>query len=137
MDTNILLFWSFTLTVCAFVLFVHSLLLMRKLILSQHLSGWKMLVVALSCLVGIWSMFMAYGGFLTEPNFAGLFVGHAGPNFYIMFNARIDMAIVSCQVQTVIVVAVFIISAYLERKMFPPVELAPQWVIIREKRLTR
>ncbi|MEO8971630.1 MAG: hypothetical protein ABI406_08540, partial [Ktedonobacteraceae bacterium] len=137
MDTNILLFWSFALTVCAFALFVHSLLLMRKLIHLQHLSWWKMLVVILSCPVGIWSMFVAFGGFSMVPVFDDILSGHGGPNFFLVVNANIDMAIVSCQVQMAIVVAVFIVSAYFERKMFPPVELAPQWVTIRENHLTR
>ncbi len=137
MNTNMLLFWAFTLTVCAFVLFVHSLLLMRKLIHAQHLSWWKMLTVILSCLVSIWSMFVAYGGFSTVPNFNGVIFGHFTMAYYMMFKASIDMAVISCQVQTAIVLAVFIIGAYLERKMFPTVKLAPQWVTIRERHLLR
>jgi hypothetical protein len=137
MYIDMLLVWAFVLTICAFALFVHSLLLLRKLIHSQHLSAWKMLTVVLSTLVSIWSMFVAFGGFSTEPNFYGMFVPHSGWNFYMMFKASIDMATVSCQVQTAIVVAVFIIGVYLERKMFPHVELAPQWVTTRENRLTR
>lgn len=137
MNTNMLLFWSFALTVCAFALFVHSLLLLRKLILSPHLSAWKILTVVLSTLVSIWSMFVAFGGLSTVPNFNGLILGHGGPIFYMIVNASIDMATISCQVQTAIVVAVFMIGAYLERKMFPTVKLAPQWVTMIESRLTR
>lgn len=82
-------------------------------------------------------MFMAFGGFSTVPNFNGIIFGHPGLFFYMMVNANIDMAIVSCQVQTAIVVIVLIIGAYLERKKFPVVEPAPQWVTIRENRLPR
>ncbi len=137
MNINMLLFWSFTLTACAFVLFVHSVLLMRKLIHSQHLSWWKMLVVVLSCMVSIWSTFVAFGAFSMVPNFDDILGTHFTIQFYMMFKASIDMATISCQIQTTIVVAVYIIGAYLERKLFPPVKLAPQWVTIRENRLTR
>lgn len=137
MNTNMLLFWAFTLTVCAFALFVHSLFMLRKLIVSQHLSAWKMLIVVLSALVSIWSLFMAFGAFSMVPNFYGISLPHTTLAFYMGFARGIDMATVSCQVQTAIVVAVFIIGAYLERKMFPIVRPAPQWVTIREKRPTR
>ncbi|MHB8600770.1 MAG: hypothetical protein ACYDER_28685 [Ktedonobacteraceae bacterium] len=137
MNTNMLLFWSFALTVCAFALFVYSLLLMRKLIHSQHLSWWKMLVVILSCLVGIWSMFVAFGGFSLVPSVNIIYMGRFPWAFYNMLVTSIDMATMSCQVQTAIVVAVFMIGAYLERKMFPTVKLAPQWVTMIESRLTR
>ncbi|HLJ32798.1 MAG TPA: hypothetical protein VKU38_04065 [Ktedonobacteraceae bacterium] len=138
MYIDMLLFWAFTLTVCAFALFVHSLLLLRKLIHTQHLSAWKMLTVVLSVLVSIWSLFMAFGAFSMEPNFSGNIIwGHFSLAFYIGLKANIDMATVSCQVQTAIVVAVFIIGAYLERKMFPIVKPAPQWVTVREGRPTR
>lgn len=137
MNTNMLLFWAFTLTVCAFALFVHSLLLLRKLIHSQHLSAWKMLTVVLSVLVSIWSLFMAFGAFSMVPNFYGIFLPHITLAFYMGFKASIDMATVSCQVQTAIVVAVFIIGAYLERRMFPIVKPAPQWVTMRGSRLKR
>ncbi len=137
MNTNMLLFWSFALTVCAFALFVHSLLLMRKLIHSQHLSWWKMLTVILTCMVSIWSLIMAFDAFSMVPIFNDIFGTHFTIQFYMMFQTSIDMATISCQVQTAIVVAVFMIGAYLERKMFPNVKLAPQWVTMIESRLTR
>lgn len=135
MNMNMLLFWSFALTVCAFALFVHSLVLLRKLIYAQHLSAWKMLTVVLSTLVSIWSTFVAFGAFSMVPQFSGLIIwGHFGPDFYMRIASSIDMAIVSCQVQTAIVGAVFIIGAYLERKMFPSFSLVPQWVTIKGSR---
>lgn len=135
MNMNMLLFWSFALTVCAFALFVHSLLLMSKPIQSQHLSWWKMLVVILTCLVSIWSMFVAFDGFSTVLYFSNSLSWHYfPPNFYNMLVANVNMAIVSCQIQAAIVVAVLIIGTFLGRKLFPTVKTVPQWVTIRENR---
>lgn len=131
---TMLIFWAFTLTVCALVLFVHALLLVRKLIHRQHVSAWKMGTVVFSALVSIWSLFVAFGAFATVPNFSNIILGH-GPSlsFYIYLKTNIDMATVSCQVQTVIVAAVFLIDVYLERRMFPAVQTVPQWVTMRER----
>lgn len=141
MDIDLLLFWAFMLTAGAFALFVLSLLLMRKLILSQHLSWWNIPIVILTCIVSIWSMFVAFGGFWTVLSFRSMLniilSGYPPQPFYNMLVASIDMAIVSCQVQTAIVVAVFIIVTCLERKLFPPAGRAPLWVTMREQRLTR
>lgn len=82
-------------------------------------------------------MLVAFAGFSTESSFNYILGLHIPLLFYDTLVANVKMAIVSCQVQTAIVVAVFIIGAYLERKLFSPVEPAPQWVTIRESRLTR
>lgn len=130
---NMLAFWAFALTVCAFALFVHSMLMMRKLIRAQQLSAWKMLTVVLLALVSIWSLFVAFGAFATVPNFSGNAIwGDFGLYFYLQFKPSVDIATVSCQVQMAIVAIVFLIGVYLERRMFSPVQPVPQLVTLKE-----
>jgi hypothetical protein len=136
MDMNMLLFWSFILTVCAFVLFVQTLLVVRTLILMRQPPILYLLIVLIPLSISIWAFVVSLSGYdatllLPPPHI------HLIAAMYQPFKNAIAQAVIAHQIMTIFVVIVIVMLAVFERKMLPTVERIPLWVSMRERRLTR
>jgi hypothetical protein len=139
MNINMLLFWSFILTVCAFVLFVQTLLVIRTLVLMQQ-SPMHYLrclpIVLIPLVISIWAFVVSLSGYdattlLPPPHV------HLSTAAFQAFKNAIAQAVIAHQVMTVFTAIMIVILAVFERKMLPAVERVPLWVRMRERRLTR
>lgn len=139
MTYNDLQTWSFILIVCAFVLFVQSLLVVRTLILMRQ-SPMRflpyLLIVLIPLAISIWAFVVSLSGYdatalLPPPHI------HLNATMFQPFKNAIAQAVIAHQIMTVFTVIMIVMLAVFERKMLPAVERVPLWVRMRERRLTR
>ena len=108
-------FWLVTLTLCAFALFVETAGLVRGFFVERQ-AIWKSSLILLPLAVSAWSFLVAIGIWNVYNQFppTGL---HLSPAVYHYMRMMITQAIAVCQLQVSIVVAVFILMLFLERKL--------------------
>jgi hypothetical protein len=130
MTYNDLQTWSFILIVCAFVLFVQSLLVVRTLILMRQ-SPVRflpyLLIVLIPLAISIWVFVVSLSGYdatslLPPPHI------HLTAAAYQSFENAVTQAVMTHQIMTVFVVIMIVMLAVFERKMLPAVERVPLWV---------
>lgn len=136
MTLNDLQTWSFILIVCAFVLFVQSLLVLRTLILMRPFPLRLLPIVLIPLVISIWSFVVSLGGYnatslLPPPHM------HLTVAMYLSYENAIEQAVIVRQILTGFTVIVVAIFALFERKMLPTVERTSLWVRMRERRLLR
>ena len=131
--------WSFILIVCAFVLFVQTLLVIRTLVLMRqspiHYLRY-LLIVLIPLGISTWAFVVSLSGYdatslLPPPHI------HLTAAAYQPFENAVTQAVIAHQIMTVFVVIMIVMLAVFERKMLPAVERVPLWVRMRERRLTR
>ena len=131
--------WSFILIICAFVLFVQSLLVIRTLILMRQPAMRflpHLLIVLIPLAISIWAFVVSLSGYdatslLPPPHI------HLTAAMYQPFENAITQAVIAHQIMTVFTVIMIVMLAVFERKMLPAVERTSLWVRMRERRLTR
>lgn len=136
MDVNALLWWTFILTVCAFVLFVQTLLVIRTVLLARLALLRYGVVIIVPLAMSIWGFIVSLGGYqslsLLPPS--GI---HITPAVYAAYQSAIAQAVTHCQIMTALIVLFIIALALFERKALPTNERSPLWVAMRERRFTR
>ncbi|HVB22227.1 MAG TPA: hypothetical protein VNG51_09805 [Ktedonobacteraceae bacterium] len=136
MTTSDLQIWSFILTVCAFVLFIQTLLVLRTLILMRPFPLRFLPFILIPLAISIWSFIVSLSDYdvaslLPPPNIS------VSPAVYQQYENAIAQAVITRQFLTGFTVIIITILALFERKMLPTVERTPLWVKMRERRLTR
>lgn len=136
MTTSDLQIWSFILTVCAFVLFIQTLLVLRTLILMRPFPLRFLPLILIPLAISIWSFIVSLSDYdvaslLPPPNIS------VSPAVYQQYENVITQAVITRQFLTGFTVIIITILALFERKMLPTVERTPLWVKMRERRLTR
>lgn len=131
--------WSFILIVCAFVLFVQTLLVIRTLILMRQPPVRflpYLLIVLIPLAISIWAFVFSLSGY-DATSLLPQTRTHVNSAMYQPFENAITQAVIAHQIMTVFTVIMIVILAVFERKMLPAVERTPLWVRMRERRLTR
>lgn len=127
--------WSFILIVCAFVLFVQTLLVLRTLILMRPFPLRFLPIILIPLAISIWSFVVSLSGYdatsLLPPHI------HVTLAMYQVYENAITHAVIARQILTGFTVIVIVILALFEWKMLPTVERPPLWVRMRERRLIR
>ncbi|MEO8971629.1 MAG: hypothetical protein ABI406_08535 [Ktedonobacteraceae bacterium] len=136
MTMNDLQTWSFILIVCAFVLFVQTLLVLRTLILMRPFPLRFLPIILIPLAISIWAFVVSLGGYdatslLPPPHI------HVSVAMFQPYENAITQAVIARQILTGFTVVIIAILALFERKMLPTVERTPLWVSMRERRLTR
>jgi len=128
--------WSFILIVCAFVLFVQSVLVLRTLLLMRPFPLRLLPIVLIPLVISVWSFVLSLSGYnatsLLPPSHIHLTVA-----MYLSYENAIEQAVITRQILTGFTIVVIAIFALFERKMLPTVERTPLWVRMRERRLLR
>ena len=112
---NALLFWSLLLTVCAFVLFVQTLLVVRTIIVARLSFVRYLLVIIVPLVMSIWAFVVSLSG----------------------YQANVTQSVMNCQIMIGITILFIVTLALVERKVLPSVARDPLWVTMRERRWTR
>lgn len=127
--------WSFILIVCAFVLFVQTLLVLRTLILMRPFPLRFLPIIFIPLAISIWSFLVSLSGYdaatLLPPHI------HVSVTMYQLYENAIAQAVIARQILTGFTVIIIVIFALFENKMLPTVERTPLWVRMRERRLIR
>lgn len=129
--------WSFILIICAFVLFVQTLLVIRTFILMRRFPLLFLPIVLIPLAISIWSFVVSLSGYsdiaslLPPPHI------HISMATYQPYENAITQAVIGRQIMTGFTVIIIALLALFERKMLPTVERTPLWVRMRERRLTR
>ena len=136
MTLNDLQIWTFILVVCAFVLFIQTLLVLRTLILMRPFPLRFLLLTLIPLAVSIWSFILSLSDYdvaslLPPPNIP------VSSAMYLRYEHAISQAVITRQFLTVFTVIIIAVFALFERKMLPTVERTPLWVKMRERRLIR
>ncbi len=135
MTLNDLQTWSFILIVCAFVLFIQTLLVLRTLILMRPFPLRFLPIIFIPLAISIWSFVVSSIGYdvasLLPPHV------HVSAATYQQYENAITQAVIARQILTGFTVIVIVLFALFEWKMLPTVERTPLWVRMRERRLTR
>jgi hypothetical protein len=109
-----LTFWSLTLTMCALALLVEAAGLVRGFFVERQ-AIWKCSLILLPLAVSIWSFVVAMSAVSVNIRFPrGI---HMSPMAYHAIQMAMSGAITVCQLQVGIVVAVFVLMLFLERKL--------------------
>jgi len=128
--------WSFILIICAFVLFVQTLLVVRTLILMRQPPVRYLLVIPIPLAISIWAFVVSLSGY-DATSLLPQTRTHVNAAMYQPFENAVTQAVIAHQIMTVFVVIMIVMLAVFERKMLPAVERVPLWVRMRERRLTR
>lgn len=128
--------WSFILIVCAFVLFVQTLLVLRTLIFMRPFPLRFLPIVLIPLAISICSFVVSLNSYtviplLPPPNI------RLTAAMYQPYENAITQAVIAHQILTGFTVVIIAILALFEWKMLPTVERTPLWVRMRERRLTR
>jgi hypothetical protein len=123
--------WAMIVTICALALFIEAVFIARTLILRRQKLRWYLLllfplgvcawsiIVASNVITQSGQLYLLTGLHMTYPLFQGL-------------RDQVHQLIVVCQAQIVIIVAVFVLCAVVERKALPHVNEHPLWTRARE-----
>ena len=120
MTTSDLQIWSFILTVCAFVLFIQTLLVLRTLILMRPFPLRFLPFILIPLAISIWSFIVSLSDYdvaslLPPPNIS------VSPAVYQQYENAIAQAVITRQFLTGFTVIIITILALFERKMLPTV----------------
>jgi hypothetical protein len=127
--------WSFILIVCAFVLFMQTLLVLRTLILMRPFPLRFLPIILIPLAISVWSFVVSLSGYdvtsMLPPHI------HVSVAMYQLYENAITQAVIARQILAGFTVIIIVIFALFERKMLPTVERTPLWVRMRERRLIR
>lgn len=136
MTLNDLELWSFILAVCAFVLCIQTLLMLRTLILMRPFPLRFLPIILVALAISMWAFIMSLSDYdvvslLPPPHI------HLTEALYQQYANAIAHAVIIRQFLTGFTVISIGLLALIERKMLPTVERTPLWVKMRERRLIR
>ena len=129
--------WSFILIICAFVLFVQTLLVMRTLILMRRFPLLFLPIVLIPLAISIWAFVVSLSGYSDIASLQPPLHIHVSMATYQPYENAITQAVIARQIMTGFTVIIIALLALFERKILPTVERTPLWVRMRERRLTR
>lgn len=127
--------WSFILLICLLALLVEGATIFRTLFATQQTPR-RYLLLLLPITVSIWSFAVLWHA-LNMAEFSPYISVHVSPVLWHMLRMRLDQAIIACQVQSAITMAVFGTLLFIERRTLPPIERVPAWVLARERMIHR
>lgn len=130
MDFNAATIWSFVATLCFLALLVEGVTIFRVLFITrQPLHRYLLLPIPL--IVSVWSFGVLWSALNVFASLQAYHGTHISFAFYHSLLRMSNQAIIACQVQSGIALAVFIVLIFIERKTLPHVERTPAWVLAR------
>jgi len=122
--------WSAILLICLLALLVEGAAIFRVLFATQQTPR-RYLLLLLPLTVSLWSFAVLWHA-INVAAFPA-YIGHLNYAVYHMLRASIDQAIIACQVQSAITIAVFGALLFIERRMLPHIDGVSAWVLARER----
>ncbi|HLX40046.1 MAG TPA: hypothetical protein VKR42_05910 [Ktedonobacteraceae bacterium] len=129
--------WSFILIICAFVLFVQTLLVIRTLVLMRLFPLRLLPIVLIPLAISILAFVVSLGGYADIASLQPPLHIHISMATYQPYENAITQAVITRQIMSGFTVIIIALLAYFEWKMLPTVDRTPLWVRMRERRLTR
>ena len=125
---NTVIFWSWLTMLCALALFIQGAFLLRAAIHARRL--WWSLLAGVPLIVSLWSWNQVWIAF-TMTQFPYIIWGHINAAFYARLLWPLLHATRVAQIQVLLLLIVFVLTAIMEARFLPRVRFSPVWTMRR------